>query len=156
MTAGARRADVSIGAFAIILDGEGSVLLCHRRDGDLWNLPGGGLERGEAPWEAVIREVREETGLEVAVERLAGVYFKPEVDEVVFSFVCGVGGGAAAPSDEADRIEFFPLDQVPPNTSRKQVERIRDAVTMDEVALKEQRGPSSWLPGGQVGQPTED
>lgn len=52
----------SIGAFAIILDEQSRVLLCHRRDFDVWNLPGGGVENGELPTEAVIREVREETG----------------------------------------------------------------------------------------------
>jgi 8-oxo-dGTP diphosphatase len=43
---------------------------------DLWNLPGEGVESGELPTEAVLRETREETGLEVAVERLVGVYGK--------------------------------------------------------------------------------
>lgn len=141
----------AIGVFAIMLDEEGSVLLCHRRDADLWNLPGGGLEPGEAPWAGVIREVREETGLTVAVERLAGVYHKPEFNEIVFSFVCTVAGGAVTPTDEADAIEYFPLDRIPPNTSRKQVERIRDAVATGGIVLKEQRGPSSRLPDGQVG-----
>jgi 8-oxo-dGTP pyrophosphatase MutT (NUDIX family) len=36
----------SIGAFAIIFDEDGRVLLCHRRDMDLWNLPGGGMDAG--------------------------------------------------------------------------------------------------------------
>lgn len=144
-------AGLTIGVFAILFDQEGSVLLCHRRDGDLWNLPGGRLELGEGPWAGVIREVEEETGLKVAVERLAGVYHKPDVNEVVFSFVCNVVGGVLAPTDEADRIEYFALDRIPPNTSRKQVERIHDAAATNGVVLKEQRGPSSWLRGGQVG-----
>ena len=147
----------TIGVFAILFDAEGRVLLCHRRDVDLWNLPGGGLEPGEAPWDGVVREVEEESGLRVAVDRLVGVYAKPEVDEIVFSFVCRVTGGALAASDEADRLEYFALDRIPPNTSRKQVERIRDAA--DErggVALKEQRGPSSMQPGGTVGNSVRD
>lgn len=49
-----------IGAFAIILDEQGRVLLCHRRDIDAWNLPGGGLLSGEAPWQGVVRETKEE------------------------------------------------------------------------------------------------
>ena len=73
------------------------MLLCHRRDHDLWNLPGGALEHGEAPWDGVIREVREETGLEVEVSGLAGVYSKPEADDLVFSFLCL--GGEIALSD---------------------------------------------------------
>ncbi len=62
-----------IGVFATITDGEGRVLLVHRTDCDWWCQPGGVLERGEAPWAGVAREVREETGLEVTGERLAGV-----------------------------------------------------------------------------------
>jgi 8-oxo-dGTP pyrophosphatase MutT (NUDIX family) len=53
----------TIGAFAIIFDEGGRVLLCHRRDLDVWNLPGGGVESREMPDEAVVREVKEETGL---------------------------------------------------------------------------------------------
>ena len=40
------------GAFAIIYDDERRVLLCHRRDVDAWNLPGGRVEDNEAPWDA--------------------------------------------------------------------------------------------------------
>ena len=116
----------TIGVFAIIHDGDRRVLLCHRRDHDLWNLPGGVLEHGEAPWDGVIREVREETGLDVEVSRLIGVYSKPDANDLVFSFLCRRVGGEIALSDEADRIEFFPADGLPPNTIPKQVERIAD------------------------------
>ncbi len=69
-----------LGAFAIILDTQQRVLLCHSRDLDLWNLPGGGVESGEAPWGAVVREVYEETRLRVGIERLAGIYSKRSCD----------------------------------------------------------------------------
>jgi len=133
-----------IGAFAIILDAQGRVLLCHRRDHDLWNLPGGRLESGEAPWQAVTREVKEETGLDAEVIRLAGVYSKPDVDEAVFSFVCHVVGGSTTSTEEADRVEYFESDSLPPNTLPKHVERIQDALTHpDRVVMKVQRGPSA-------------
>jgi ADP-ribose pyrophosphatase YjhB (NUDIX family) len=133
-----------IGVFGIIFDGKRRVLLCHRRDYDLWNLPGGGLEKGEVPWEGVVREVREETGLEVEVERLAGVYAKPDQGEVVFSFVCTMVGGELRETDEADRLEYFEMDKLPRNTSPKQVERIRDVLKFpDQVVMKVQKGPSS-------------
>ncbi|MDP8899773.1 MAG: NUDIX domain-containing protein [Actinomycetota bacterium] len=149
---GRRHVGFRIGVFAILFDPQGRVLLCHRRDHDLWNLPGGGLEHGEAPWDGAVREVKEETGLEVTVEWLAGVYSKPEVNEVVFSFVCKVTGGHLTLTDEADRIEYFALDGIPPNTSGKQVERIRDAIeAAGAVALKEQRGPSSRTWAGRIG-----
>jgi 8-oxo-dGTP pyrophosphatase MutT (NUDIX family) len=44
-----------IGAFAVILDKERQVLWCHRRDQDLWNLPGGRVRAFEAPWEGLVR-----------------------------------------------------------------------------------------------------
>ena len=122
-------AKFKIGVFAIIFDEERRVLLCHRRDHDMWNLPGGGLERGEALWEGAIREVEEETGLHVEVERLAGVYSKPDKDEIVFSFVCRIIGGEISTSDEADEIAYFDFDRIPPNTLPKHVERIADAMT---------------------------
>ena len=54
--------------FALIFDDRDRVLLCLRDDLNIWNLPGGGVELGESPWEAVVREVEEETGLEL-IER---------------------------------------------------------------------------------------
>jgi ADP-ribose pyrophosphatase YjhB (NUDIX family) len=78
---------VTVGVFATILDAAGRVLLVHRTDCDWWRQPGGGMESGETPWDGVMREVREETGFDVAVERLVGVYsWAPRKDEVIFSF----------------------------------------------------------------------
>ena len=136
----------TIGVFAIIHDKDRRVLLCHRRDYDLWNLPGGVLEHGEAPWDGLIREVREETGLEVEVEvsRLVGVYSKPAVNDLVFSFLCRRVGGEIALSDEADRIEFFRADELPAQTIPKQVERIADSLRdTGAVVCRVQRGESS-------------
>src|SRR5579884_522039 len=108
--------DMRSGSFAIILDAAGAVLLCHRTDIDLWNLPGGGVEDGESPWDAAVRETREEVGLEIEIDRLAGVYFKPEVTEIVFSFVARIVGGSPRTSEEADDVRYFPLDAIPANT----------------------------------------
>ena len=116
----------TIGAFGIITDENDRVLLCHRRDFDLWNLPGGGVESGESPWDALVREIKEETGLKAVPVNLSGVYSKPDKDKVVFSFFCRVTGGAIRLTDEADRIEYFHQDRIPRNTSPKQVERIDD------------------------------
>ena len=133
----------SLGAFAILFDPDGRVLLCHRRDFDLWNLPGGGVESGELPSEAVIREVQEETGLEVAVERLVGVYGKMERDDLVFSFVCRIVGGELALTDESDENAYFSIDRLPANTIPKQVERIRDALApLSQPVFRRQYGPS--------------
>lgn len=118
----------TIGAFAIIFDDQGRVLLCHRCDMDAWNLPGGGLEPGELPDEAVIREVMEETGLKVVVERLVGVYGKPGRSDLVFSFVCRVVGGSLSTSAESDENRYYAIEEMPPNTLLKHAERVWDAV----------------------------
>ncbi len=125
----------TIGAFAIILDEQDRVLLCHRRDYDLWNLPGGGVEANEAPWECVVREVKEEVGLDVQVESLAGVYSKRNETDIVFSFICKVIGAKIALTDEADKIEYFSVNEIPQNTSPNQVERIKD------ILVKKQKMP---------------
>lgn len=128
-----------LAAFAIILDETSRVLLCHRTDRDAWNLPGGGVEAGETPWDAVIREVSEEVGLEVRVERLLGVYSVPAHPALVFSFRCERTGGALRLSNEADDIQWFHPDALPATTLPRHVERIRDAIEQgSEVPTKVQ------------------
>jgi len=135
----------TIGAFAVILDEEERVLLCHRRDYDFWNLPGGGLDLNEAPWECVIREVKEETGLDVEVVRLAGVYSKRNRTDIVFLFVCKIVGGKIEMTDESDKIEYFSVANIPKNTPPNHVERIKDIILEkdDTLIMKVQSGPSS-------------
>jgi 8-oxo-dGTP diphosphatase len=118
----------TIGAFAIIFNEQGWVLLCHRRDLDVWNLPGGGVESGEMPTDAVIREVMEETGLEVEIERLVGVYGKINKDELDFSFVCYTISGNLLITDQASECKYFEVNNLPNNTIPKHVERIHDSV----------------------------
>ena len=117
-----------VGAFAIILDEQRQVLLCHRGDVDLWNLPGGQVERGETTRQAVIREVKEETGFDVAVNRLAGIYVNPVRNNIAFSFVCEILGGTMTTSDESDAIAYFPFDKIPKYTSPYHKASIQDVL----------------------------
>src|SRR5690349_1617301 len=105
-----------IGVFALIFNLEQKILLSHRRDIDWWNLPGGGMEVGETVDEALCREVREETGLEVKVEQLTGVYSKPQKQEVVLTFLCQVIGGTLQSTEEARESRYFTPDALPDNT----------------------------------------
>jgi 8-oxo-dGTP diphosphatase len=114
----------TIGAFAVILDKERRVLWCHRRDQDLWNLPGGRVRANEAPWEGVVREVKEEVGLTVRPKRIIDISSKPVHREIVLTFLCSVVRGKPKLSDEADEIAFFALAELPENISLRQRERV--------------------------------
>ncbi|MHB8510521.1 MAG: NUDIX hydrolase [Candidatus Dormibacteria bacterium] len=114
-----------MGAFAFITNAEGGVLLGHRRDMDLWNLPGGHVEAGESPWDAVVREVREEHGCEVEVDRLVQLSFKTRTGEIVFQFACRVIGGEVGLSDEADEVRYFSRTELPANLGPNARERIQ-------------------------------
>jgi ADP-ribose pyrophosphatase YjhB (NUDIX family) len=125
----------NLGAFAVIFDDQRRVLLSHRRDMDAWNLPGGGLEIEELPDECVIREVREETGLEAEVVRLVGVYGKIGRNELVFTFECRVIGGILQPTDESDESRYFVLEDLPSNTLKKHAARILDTISAYQMPV---------------------
>lgn len=76
MTTGERNR-TRVAAYAVCCDDDGRVLLCHIAPsvgvGDVWTLPGGGLDFGEAPEVAVLRELTEETGYLGELEGLIGV-----------------------------------------------------------------------------------
>jgi ADP-ribose pyrophosphatase YjhB (NUDIX family) len=110
----------------------------------MWNLPGGGLEKGESPWDGTIREVKEETGFDVEIVRLSGVYSKPDKNEIILNFECKIIGGEATLNDEAKDIKWFALDEIPHNTSPKHIERIKDLLEdKQETIMKVQGGKSS-------------
>lgn len=67
---------ITLGVNAAILHNNQILLTC-REDFDVWCLPGGGIEDGESPAEAAIREVKEELGLDVRLTHLVGVYARP-------------------------------------------------------------------------------
>src|SRR5207253_8103307 len=62
---------------AVITDENGYILLQRRTDNDLWGLPGGGMDLGESIGQAVVRETKEETGLDVEPTGLVGIYSDP-------------------------------------------------------------------------------
>ena len=122
-------------AVSALLFDEHRVLLAHRRDIDWWNLPGGGMELGETVEEAVKREVLEETGLDVEVEQLVGVYSKPQKQEVVLAFRCRRVGGVLMQTEESRTCCYFAPDALPVNTLPKHRQRIQDALLGQERAV---------------------
>jgi ADP-ribose pyrophosphatase YjhB (NUDIX family) len=110
---------------ACVFDASGRLLLMHRADNGHWGIPGGNIEIGESVTQAVAREVREETGLEIAVGRLVGVYSDPAnhmiatypsgvmVHYVNLCFAATVTGGTLGGSDEGEEVAFFAPDALP-------------------------------------------
>jgi 8-oxo-dGTP pyrophosphatase MutT (NUDIX family) len=77
-----------------------------------WGLPGGALEYGEHPEQAVVREVWEETGLTVCIEKLLLVNsWLP--DRVGLYYLCRITKGTFVPSDEVSEFNYFPVDDLP-------------------------------------------
>ena len=77
-----------------------------------WGLPGGGLDYSEIPEDAVVREVLEETGLEIGIEKLLLVKTW-RLDKVGLYYLCKINGGVFQPSDEVSEYGYFTLDDLP-------------------------------------------
>src|SRR6476619_316959 len=109
---------IRAGVAAVICDGE-RVLLQRRDDNGRWGLPGGGVDPGESVRTAIVREVREETGLDVEPLRLIGVYSYPAHHQVItypdgnvihyvsVVFECAIRGGTLACGAESLDLGFF-------------------------------------------------
>jgi 8-oxo-dGTP diphosphatase len=101
-------ADVVPCVGAIIIDGAGRLLLIkrgHEPGKGLWSIPGGRVEPGETDEQAVIREVREETGLVVRPGRLIGAVRRAAPGGAVLDirdYAATVAGGTLAAGDDAD------------------------------------------------------
>jgi len=128
------------GVAAVIFQDE-RVLLQRRDDNRQWGLPGGSVEPGESVRTAVIREVREETGLDVEPLRLIGVYSDPVNHQIITYpdgnvihyvssvFECAVRGGTLTCCEESLELEYFAPDALPADTLPISRIRIVDALT---------------------------
>ena len=113
-------------ASAIVVNDAHEILLHLRSDNDLWSLPGGVMELGESITQTVVREVKEETGLDVRPVRVTGIYTDPR-GVVAFAdgeirqqfsicFLCAITGGSLTVSNESIELRFVgpaAIDRLP-------------------------------------------
>jgi ADP-ribose pyrophosphatase YjhB (NUDIX family) len=115
---------------------EGRILLVQERLDGCWTMPGGWADVGETPSAMVRREVQEESGYQVRVEKLVAVYDANRLPGVRLEFfhayklifLCTLTGGEARPSNETSAVDFFDLNQLPQlsasRTNRQMLEEV--------------------------------
>lgn len=102
----------SVSVAGVVIDAAGRVLAIRRHDNGHWEPPGGILELDEAPEDGVRREVAEETGMNVHVERLTGVYKNITRGIVALVFRCEPSDDRPHPTAEAIEVRWLERDEV--------------------------------------------
>jgi ADP-ribose pyrophosphatase YjhB (NUDIX family) len=114
--------NIAVAVTAFILDEDDRVLMIRRTDSGLYSIPGGGQEVGETIRQTVIREVKEETGIDVEPLRVIGIYSDPEHvigytdgevrQEFSICFTARMTGGQLATSDESSEVLWIARDDL--------------------------------------------
>ncbi len=103
---------------AVVTDGQGRLLMIkrgHEPGAGLWSIPGGRIEPGETDAEALVREMREETGLVVEVGSLIGSVQRPGLDDAIIDirdYAATVTGGTLRPGDDAADARWVELQDL--------------------------------------------
>ena len=117
---------------AVIRDGK--ILLVREKADGRWAMPGGWGDIGDAPAAMVAREVWEESGFRVSVDKLVGVYDANRLQPLEFYhvykliFMCAITSGEATTSIETLDVDFFELDNLPPLSEIRTNKKILDEV----------------------------
>ncbi|MCI0398676.1 MAG: NUDIX domain-containing protein [Chloroflexi bacterium] len=122
---------MKVGVNVAVID-NGRVLLTKRKDFEVWCLPGGHVEAEESVAQAAVRETVEETGLEVRLTRLVGIYSIPPTKawcNLIILFTAeSIGGTLKAEESEVLEAGYFYPDEIPENLLWGHRQRIRDAL----------------------------
>jgi len=105
-------------AVCVLIERGGQLLLGRRgpatREPGKWSFPAGFVDRGERVEDAAAREVHEETGLDVRIEGLLGLYSAAGEPVVLAAYAATEIGGALSADDDLTELAFFALDELPP------------------------------------------
>ncbi|HEY6794126.1 MAG TPA: NUDIX domain-containing protein [Kineosporiaceae bacterium] len=117
----------SVSVAGVVVDGAGRVLVIRRRDNGRWEPPGGILEPAETVEDGLVREILEETGIRVGVERLTGVYQHVPARIIALVFRCHPLEGSAGATAEATEARWVDRSSVDALMSPAFAVRIHDA-----------------------------
>ena len=112
----------------VVVREDGRVLVVRRADNGGWEPPGGVLELAETVEDGVRREVYEETGIMVAVDRLTGVYKNMTLGVVALVFRCRPEGGRERLSEESTAVEWLTPDEATERMAEVYAVRVTDAL----------------------------
>jgi 8-oxo-dGTP diphosphatase len=119
---------VSFGVFASIFDETNRILLVRQGYGSRrWTTPGGRVEPGESPLEALKREAIEEIACDVSILYFIGVYVRPYRDDVLLSFATTLtGGNPRACPPEISEVRYFSREELPSELAFNSRVRVED------------------------------
>jgi 8-oxo-dGTP diphosphatase len=132
----------SVSVAAAIVNESGQLLAVRRRGNGHWEPPGGILELDETIQAGLVREVREETGLEVEPQALSGVYKNMRRGIVALVFRCRVIGGEPRPTREAEQVSWLSPDEVSNLMDEAYATRLLDALRPGPAAIRAHDGLS--------------
>ncbi|WP_405439383.1 NUDIX domain-containing protein [Streptomyces avidinii] len=118
----------SVSVAGAVIREDGRLLAIRRADNGTWELPGGVLELTEPPEAGVRREVLEETGIEVEVEELTGVYKNTTRGIVALVFRCKPTGGTERTSEESTAVAWLTPEEISAQMSEVYAIRLLDAL----------------------------
>ena len=120
--------DPKVAAVALVVDGDGLVMVKRGVEPQYgkWAFPSGYVDRGEVVEAAAVREVKEETGLDVALDRLIGVYSLEGNPVVLVVYSAHITGGVVAAGHDALDVRTFALAELPPLPFPNDEQMLRD------------------------------
>ena len=130
----------SVSVAAAIIDDEGRFLAIRRADNGAWEPPGGVLELDESIEAGLVREVEEETGLQVEPTALTGVYKNMRRGIVALVFRCRVIGETPRPTPETLDMQWLTRDQLDDRMAEAYRVRLTDAVDSDRTSVRTHDG----------------
>jgi 8-oxo-dGTP pyrophosphatase MutT (NUDIX family) len=134
----------SVSVAAVIVDDQGRVLVTQRRDNGHWQPPGGVLELDETIEDGLRREVYEETGLTVEIERLTGGYKHVKRGIIALVFRARIVDGVPGPTDEVAAVDWWTAETVEAQMTETFSLRILDALRDGPPVIRAHDG-DHWL-----------